>query len=188
MSNIAVNVAVLKDGQILLTRREDFEVWCMPSGAVDDGESVAQAAIRETLEEIGIEVELTRLVGVYSRTGVLPDLHVILFAAQPVGGELRTQPGETIEVRYFPYDQIPGEMLYGMRSRIEDAIAGVGGGIAAAQVFHSDKELTLTRKALYGMRDQSGLPRQEFYQNIMSCIELHENIEVGRRSATGENR
>jgi ADP-ribose pyrophosphatase YjhB (NUDIX family) len=123
----AVNGAVFKDGQILLTRREDFEVWCMPSGAVEAGESIAQAALRETLEEIGIQVELTHLVGVFSRCGVLPDLPVTLFTARPVGGALRTQPGETIEVRYFPQDQLPADLLIGMRSRIQAAFEGKSG-------------------------------------------------------------
>ena len=43
MPFLGVNVAILEDGKILLTRREDFEVWCLPGGGVDDGESVAQA-------------------------------------------------------------------------------------------------------------------------------------------------
>lgn len=44
---VGVNVAVIHNGQLLLTKREDFEVWCMPGGHVDAGESVAQAALRE---------------------------------------------------------------------------------------------------------------------------------------------
>lgn len=35
MSNVAVNVAVIYEGKILLTKREDFEVWCLPSGGVE---------------------------------------------------------------------------------------------------------------------------------------------------------
>jgi 8-oxo-dGTP pyrophosphatase MutT (NUDIX family) len=69
MPGLAVIVAVIDDGKVLLTKREDFEVWCLPGGGVEDGESMAEAAIRETWEEAGIQVELTRLVGVYSRLG-----------------------------------------------------------------------------------------------------------------------
>ncbi len=67
MPGLAVNVAVIHEGKILLTKREDFETWILPSGGVEEGESLAQAAIRETKEETGLDVELTRLVGVYSR-------------------------------------------------------------------------------------------------------------------------
>ena len=63
MSIVSVNIAVLQDGKILLTQREYFETWVLPSGRVEEGESLAQAAIREAKEETGIDVELNRLVG-----------------------------------------------------------------------------------------------------------------------------
>ncbi|HSH01990.1 MAG TPA: NUDIX domain-containing protein, partial [Anaerolineae bacterium] len=66
MLKVGVNVAVIEGGKVLLTQREDFEVWCMPGGHVDGGESVAEAARREVLEETGLEVRLVSLVGVYS--------------------------------------------------------------------------------------------------------------------------
>jgi len=53
MLGIAVNVVVLHQGKILLPQREDFETWILPSGGVDESESVAQAAIREIKFELG---------------------------------------------------------------------------------------------------------------------------------------
>ncbi|MGA1199849.1 MAG: NUDIX domain-containing protein, partial [Candidatus Latescibacterota bacterium] len=38
------SVAIIKENKILLTKREDFEVWCLPGGAVEMGESIPQAA------------------------------------------------------------------------------------------------------------------------------------------------
>src|SRR5512132_2124452 len=98
MTNLAVNVAVIHNGKILLTKREDFETWILPSGGVEAGESFAQAAIRETKEETGLDVELTRLVGIYSRVGNVSPGYMILFAAKPIDGEIKCQPSETIEV------------------------------------------------------------------------------------------
>ena len=56
MPGLAVNVAVIHEDKILLTQREDFETWILPSGGVEDDESIAQAAIRETKEETGLDV------------------------------------------------------------------------------------------------------------------------------------
>src|SRR3990172_12835056 len=124
MPGIAVNVAVIHEGKILLTKREDFEVWCLPSGGVEDGESLAEAAIRETKEETGVDVELTRLVGVYSRLGGMPDIHAVLYEAKPIGGELRLQPGETIEVKYFTFGELPNEIAFAHKKRIAAAVNG----------------------------------------------------------------
>jgi ADP-ribose pyrophosphatase YjhB (NUDIX family) len=107
MSNLAVNVAVIHDGKILLTKREDFETWILPSGGVEEGESLAQAAIRETKEETGLDVELIRLIGIYSRLGSWSPGYVVLFAAKPVGGEIKCQEGETIAVEWFAFDELP---------------------------------------------------------------------------------
>ncbi|MBN8657430.1 MAG: NUDIX hydrolase, partial [Anaerolineae bacterium] len=98
MIGLAVNVAVIHEDKILLTQREDFETWILPSGGVEDGESVAQAAIRETKEETGLDVELTRMVGIYSRFSNMPSVHAVLFVAKPIGGEIKCQEGETIAV------------------------------------------------------------------------------------------
>src|ERR1041385_872783 len=139
MPGLAVIVAVIDNNKILLTKREDFEVWCLPGGGVEDGESLAEAGIREAKEETGIDVELTSLVGVYSRVGGMwTDVHAVLFRARPIGGELKLQPGETIEVAYFPFDQIPDEMLYGHKQRIVDAINDVC-GVARKQELNLPK-------------------------------------------------
>jgi 8-oxo-dGTP pyrophosphatase MutT (NUDIX family) len=56
----SVNVIVVNDeGSILLIRRTDNGNWAVPGGAIDLGESVALAAVRETLEETGIECAVT---------------------------------------------------------------------------------------------------------------------------------
>ena len=61
----SVNVAVTNDaGEVLLIRRSDNDNWALPGGAVDLGESLTQAAVRETLEESGIDCEVTGLSGI----------------------------------------------------------------------------------------------------------------------------
>ena len=179
MPALAVIVAIIDDGKILLTKREDFEVWCLPGGGVEDGESVAEAGVREAKEETGIDVELTSLVGVYSRVGGMwNDMHAVLFRAKPIGGELRLQPGETIETAYFPFEDLPKELLFGHQQRIADAIADVH-GVARKQELNLPNEDKPTRKELYALRDQSGLPRQQFYRERIARAEIKDILEVG---------
>ena len=63
---LSVSALVFRDGELLLMRRSDNGHWSLPGGFVEMGESVAAAARREVAEETGFQVELGRLVGVYS--------------------------------------------------------------------------------------------------------------------------
>ncbi len=180
MAVLGAIVAVIEDGKVLLTRREDFEVWCLPGGGVEEGESLAEAAIREAKEETGLDVELTRLVGVYSRIGGMDrDVHGVLFTARPVGGALMLQPGETIEIRYFPFEEIPDDLLFGHKKRIQDAIHEVS-GVAVRQELILPMESKPSRQELYDMRDQSGMQRKQFYQDRMGRAVINETVEVGK--------
>ena len=76
----SVNVVVADGaGGIVLIRRTGKGNWALPGGAIDLGESVAQAAARETLEEAGIECVVTGIVGIYS-----DPKHVILYISDHV--------------------------------------------------------------------------------------------------------
>ncbi len=179
MASVAVNVAVMQAGKILLTQREDFETWVLPSGRVEEGESLAQAAIREAKEETGVDVELTRLVGIYSRLGTMTPSHSILFAARPVGGALQLQEGETIAVEWFPFDEIPAPLSVGQARRIQDAIAGAEGLTVRQEIRAPRLPDQITKEELYALRDRSGLPRQTFYLKMFADVEIQEVVEVG---------
>jgi ADP-ribose pyrophosphatase YjhB (NUDIX family) len=159
MTNMGVTVAILKGETILLTLREDFEVWCMPGGEVDEGEPLAEAARREVREETGLEVELLRLVGIYSRSG-WRDHHIFLFAARVTGGALTPDPREVLDARFFPFDTLPEPLIFGHEYRIADVISGAT-GIVKTEVI--DVPQISTRAELYALRDQSGLSRRDFY-------------------------
>ncbi len=55
------------EGRILLVRRSDDGKWCLPCGWVEPNEAPEETAVRETQEETGLEVRVTRLIGVYTR-------------------------------------------------------------------------------------------------------------------------
>jgi len=130
----SVNVVVVNDaGEILLIRRSDNGNWAVPGGAVDLGESVAQAAVRETLEESGITCELTGLVGIYSdprhrilytSNGEVRQEFSIVLTARPVAGT-PTPSDESTEVRWVPASDLSGyTMDRSMCIRISDYLRG----------------------------------------------------------------
>jgi ADP-ribose pyrophosphatase YjhB (NUDIX family) len=78
-----------RDGRLLLTRRTinpSRGRWTFPGGYVDFGETVTDAAVRETLEETGLAVELTGLVGVYTYPAAPV---IIVYGARVMSGTLR---------------------------------------------------------------------------------------------------
>jgi ADP-ribose pyrophosphatase YjhB (NUDIX family) len=162
MAGIGVAVAIIRNDEVLLIQREDFEVWGLPGGEVDDGESLAQAAIREAYEETGLKIALTRLVGVYSIPEFrLLNAHNALFAGEIIGSELQTHSNETLDARFFSLDNLPESLMWWHEQRIRDALNGIGGSTAWTQ--HVPTLASYSRRELYALRDQSGLPKPEFF-------------------------
>jgi ADP-ribose pyrophosphatase YjhB (NUDIX family) len=163
MPSIGVVVAIIHHGRVLLTQREDLEVWCLPGGAIEDAESLAEAAAREALEETGLELQITRLVGMYSQLRRHQGAHhFALFAAEPIGGALRLAFGETVDVGFFDRAQLPQPLVAWHRQPIADALDGLA-GVACVLDWLWPFDSHLTRAEIYALRDQSGLSRQQFY-------------------------
>jgi 8-oxo-dGTP pyrophosphatase MutT (NUDIX family) len=128
---VGANVAIFDDaGQVLLTRRQDNGLWCLPGGHMDLGESIDQTAKREAQEETGLTVQVERLVGLYSSHypagtfGEESPAHAILialFRAQATGGDLRLNP-EVTEFGWFNPDHLPADLVPQHIQRIQDAV------------------------------------------------------------------
>jgi 8-oxo-dGTP diphosphatase len=99
------------DGGIVLIQRAiepGYGRWTFPGGFVERGEVAEEAAARETLEETGLRIETTGIVGLYTYEGQIPA--VAVFSAHATGGE--PQPlDETLEVKSFPRDGLPWSEL-----------------------------------------------------------------------------
>lgn len=159
--NFAIGVQmVIKDGsRVLLTKREDYEVWCLPGGGIDSGESFAEAAIREAKEETGLEVRIKRLVGVYSRP--TENCYNLVYEGEIVGGEIMQVSREVIEIGWFDYRELPDHTMIFYEYLIKDAFEftePVGWKITTPNPF-GDKNY----KEMYALRDASGLSRKDFY-------------------------
>jgi 8-oxo-dGTP diphosphatase len=107
---VSAAIPITPDNKVILLRRgfdPGKDLWTFPGGFVDLGESVEDAARREAQEELEIAIELTRLVGVYSR----PEDRVVLivFAATTTQDPQTTD--EALEVEAFKPDEIPWQEL-----------------------------------------------------------------------------
>jgi ADP-ribose pyrophosphatase YjhB (NUDIX family) len=99
---------VIDAGRVLLLRRgiqPQIGRWTFPGGYVDLGEAPAQAALRETSEEVGMTVTIGRLLGVYSDPA-RPIAVVVVYLAEP-GAQAPGLSQEATEARYFRPDEIP---------------------------------------------------------------------------------
>ncbi len=130
----SVNVVVTNDnGEILLIRRSDNDNWAIPGGAIDLGESLTEAAIRETREETGITCEITGLVGIYTdpkhvilytSNGEARQEFSIVLTATAIGG-IPVPSSESSEVRWTPRDEVSSlQMDRSMTMRITHYLAG----------------------------------------------------------------
>jgi ADP-ribose pyrophosphatase YjhB (NUDIX family) len=107
---VAAVIAITQDDEIILMRR-GFEPrrghWSLPGGFVDLGETVETAAVREVDEELNLRVEISQLVGVYSRAQ--DRTVVVVYAAAAQGTPSITE--EALEVRAFAPIDIPWQEL-----------------------------------------------------------------------------
>ena len=104
---VAVVVVASDGGKILMVKRAIDPMmgrWSLPAGYVDRGEVVEEAAIREVLEETGVEIRLDALLGVYSSQGA--PVILVAYAATLTAGV--ASPGdEAIDVGFFHVDDLP---------------------------------------------------------------------------------
>lgn len=111
----AAGVILIEAGNILMVRRK-FEpragLWTLPAGFVEYDEHVEACAVRETAEETGLEVELTRLFGAYMAMDD-PRVQVVLllYLARRTGGTL--VPGDDAsEAQFFPVGATPPDIAF----------------------------------------------------------------------------
>ena len=126
---------ILNDkGEILLQRRGDNGKWRFPGGCIELGETPQEAAIRETKEETGLDVEVGRLIGVYTDCNVeypngdMVQSTCITFELHVIGGELNCDQQETLELKYFPLEEAPEmgcKQHADMLQDIKDGVFGV---------------------------------------------------------------
>ena len=103
-----VAVIVDSDEQVLLTKRNVppfLDMWVMPGGKIDLGESIMKALHREVMEEVGLEVEVEDLIDVFEHLtpGDENDHFIILYyLCRPLYCAINHNPAEVAEARWVP--------------------------------------------------------------------------------------
>jgi ADP-ribose pyrophosphatase YjhB (NUDIX family) len=128
---VAVSAFIQDDeGRILMIRRTDNDLYSIPGGQLELGETLAQAAVREVREETGIECEVTGVIGLYSDPkhviayddGEVRQEFSICFRATPVSGTPRTS-NESKEVAWVDTTKLDSLPVHrSIRTRIEHAL------------------------------------------------------------------
>ena len=116
-------------GEILLVQRSDSGLWLYPTGWADIGYSPSEVAVKEVLEETGIECEPLRVLGVLDgmRQGftTMP-LYSIVFHCRALGGEVTPHPLECRDAGWFAQDALPDRVI-GLDRWGEQAFAAIRG-------------------------------------------------------------
>ncbi len=121
-------VVIDSEGRVLLQRRSDSGNWALPGGAMDIGETLAQSAIREVKEETGLDVQIQRIVGIYSdpahvfayADGEVRQEFSICVACTITGGVLQVS-SESTAVEFFSFGDLAGIPMHeSIRLRLRD--------------------------------------------------------------------
>jgi 8-oxo-dGTP pyrophosphatase MutT (NUDIX family) len=103
-----------EDGRVLMGLHADRKIWVIPGGLIEPGETPSDGAVRETYEETGLLIELTGVLGVFGGKDLVIDYvngdraaYVgTIFRGRVIGGELRADGEEILEVRYISREEI----------------------------------------------------------------------------------
>lgn len=127
-------VAVVQDdgGRVLLIHKTDNDLWALPGGGHEIGESIVDTVVREVKEETGYDVIVETITGTYTNPrhvmayddGEVRQQFSIAFRARLIGGKARTS-SESSEVEWIaPEDLQTLDMHPSMRLRVEHALEG----------------------------------------------------------------
>jgi len=112
----AAGGVVIRDGKVAVVHRDRYDDWSLPKGKLDKGESFEQAALREVLEEPGLQVELGDELEPVSYVDQKGRPKVVRYwLMEVVGGEFQANdevdelrwlaPGDAVELLSYPHDR-----------------------------------------------------------------------------------
>jgi ADP-ribose pyrophosphatase YjhB (NUDIX family) len=111
---ISATVCIVNDkNQILLQKRSDNQLWGLPGGLIELDETLEEAAIREVKEETNLDIEIERFIGVFVNPRMVwngldeAKVYSFGFLGKVIGGDLKINDSESLELKYFDYQNLP---------------------------------------------------------------------------------
>lgn len=126
----AASAVIIRDNMVLLQKRVDNDLWSLPGGKMEPGEDIEHTIIREVLEETGYNVNVSKLIGVYTdpkciiaySDGEVRQQFSLCFKCDIVSGEIKVS-SESKEVRFFSLDDIENLSISPQQKlRIDDCL------------------------------------------------------------------
>ncbi|WP_102691897.1 NUDIX domain-containing protein [Rummeliibacillus pycnus] len=134
IDELGAGVAVIifnDENQVLLQKRTDVGLWGIPSGHIEIGETVSEAAIREVKEEANLDIRIKKLIGIYSDpssqvfeypNGQVVHFITTCFLAEITGGDLKCNSNESLDIKFFDQQNLPQDLLKMHPRWLEDAL------------------------------------------------------------------
>lgn len=111
-------IVVNDENKLLLVKRNDYPLWDLPGGRLENEESLEECAIRETQEETGYKISIVKKVGEYHRPQYKDTQHI--FIAEIVGGKAIVNGQETSKLAWFYPKKIPLFLIPNRNLQIKD--------------------------------------------------------------------
>lgn len=124
---VGVRALVVNKGRVLLVRQHGRELWVLPGGGAERGETLRDAALREVREETGCEAHAERLLGMYCSRHEGMTNHVAVFVCRPMSEPRPKLDFEIAEARYWPIDALPPTTHAMVRRRLAEYAVGAQG-------------------------------------------------------------
>lgn len=119
---VGVFNVIITNNRVLLVKRRDLPLWDLPGGRLEDGESIFDCAIREAQEETGYNVKVEKKIGSY--INIERNDTQVLVMSKIISGHPITEGSETKQLKLFPTNRLPLNLIPTRRRQIRDARKG----------------------------------------------------------------
>lgn len=141
---IGVFAIIEREGRYLLAHRSDIDWWNLPGGGLEYDETLEAGLAREIREEVGVTIEIERLVGVYSKPRKREVVLTFLCHLTPNSPEPGTSD-EVSNVAWFLPTEFPTNLLPKHRQRLDDALLSQVQAIIRAQMTSTEEDQRLPK-------------------------------------------